>query len=96
MRYIYICIETEIDTLISNIDLSNYDIKTETDTLFSNIDLSNYYNKSEVDDIDTGLSPLILNTYTKTGVDTLIYSNYPSLPFTVDNFDSKTEIDSTK
>ena len=50
--YIYIYIKTEIGTLISNIDSSNYRIKTETGTLFSNVYLSNYYTKSEVDDID--------------------------------------------
>ena len=33
--------KTEIDTLISNIDLSRYYTKAEIDTLFSNIDLSN-------------------------------------------------------
>ena len=36
-----IYIETEIDTLISNIDLSNYYIKAEIDTLVPNTDLSN-------------------------------------------------------
>ena len=36
-----------------------------------------------------------MNTYTKTEVDTLLYTNFTSLPSIVDNFDSKTEIDST-
>ena len=62
-------------------------------TLFSNIDLSSYFTKSEIDDIDNELSTLILNTYTKTEVDTLLYTNYPSLSFIVNNFYS-TEIDS--
>ena len=88
-------IETEIDTLSSNIDLSSYSIKAEIDTSFPNIGLSSYYTKPEVDDIDNELSTLILNTYTKTEVDTLLYTNYPSLSFTGDNFYSKTEIDST-
>ena len=88
-------VKTEIDTLISNTDLSNYYVKAEIDTLFPNIDLSSYYTKSEVDDIDNELSTLILNTYTKTEVDTLLYTNYPNLSFTVDNFYSTTEIDST-
>ena len=35
-------IKTEIDSLISNIDLSNCYIQSEIDTLFSNIYLSNY------------------------------------------------------
>ena len=65
--------KTEIDTLISNIDFSNYYIKTEIDTLFSNIYLSNHYTKSEIDNIDNELSTLVLNTYTKTEVYTLIY-----------------------
>ena len=38
--------------------------------MFSNIALRSYYSKIEVDDIDNGLSTLILNTYTKTEVDT--------------------------
>ena len=79
-------IRTEIDTLISNINLSSYYIKTEIDTLFPNIDWSSYHTKSEVDDIDNELSALILHTYTKTEVDTCLYTNYPSLSFIVDNF----------
>ena len=75
--YKYTFIKTGIDTLISNLDLSNYYIKAEIGTLFSNIDLSNYYTKSEVDDIANDLSTLILNTYTKTEVDTFLYANYP-------------------
>ena len=65
-------IKTKIDTLISNTDSINYYIKTKNSTLFSNIDLSNYYTKSEVDDIDSVLLTLILNTCTKTEVDTLL------------------------
>ena len=38
--------------------------------MFPNIDLSNYYTKSETNDTDNELSALILNTYTKTEVDT--------------------------
>ena len=63
--------------------------------MFSNIDLISYYSKSEVDDIDNELSTIIFNTYTKTEIDTLLYTNYPSLPSTDDNFDAKAEIDST-
>ena len=40
-------IKTEIDTLISNIDLSNYYIKPDIGTLTSNIGLSNYYIKTD-------------------------------------------------
>ena len=78
--------KTKIDILIPNTNLSNYYIKTKIGTLFSNIYLSKYYNTSEVDDIDHELSTLILNTYTKTEVDTLLYTNYPSPSFIVDNF----------
>ena len=38
----------------------------------------------------------MLNTYTKTEVDNLLYTNYPSLSFIVDNFYSRTEIDSAE
>ena len=88
-------IKAEIGTLFSNIALSNYYIKTKIGTLVANIYLSNYYTKPEVDHIDNELSTLILNTYTKTEVDTLVYTNYPSLSFIGDNFLFKTEIDST-
>ena len=69
--------------------------KVATDSLFSDIDLSNYYSKIEVGDIGNGLSTLISNTYTKTEIDTLLYTNHPSLSFIVDNLYSNTEIDST-
>ena len=58
-----------IGTLISTTDSDIY-MKTEIDTLFSNIDLINYYIRNEVDDIDNELSTLILNTYTKTEIET--------------------------
>ena len=38
--------------------------------MFLNIDLSNYYTKPEIDDTGNELSTLLLNTYTKTEVDT--------------------------
>ena len=79
---------------ITETQANHYD-KVATDSLFSNLDLSNYDSKTEVDDIDNGLSTLISNTYTKTEIDTPLYTHYPSLTFTVDNFDSKTEIDPT-
>ena len=74
---------------------ANYFDKVATDSLFPNIDVSNYYAKIEVDDIDNELSTLVLNTYTKTEVGTLLYTSYPSLSFIVDNFYSETEIDSS-
>ena len=86
--------KTDVDIVIADICNDIY-IETEIDTSFPNIDLSNYYTKPEVDDTDNELSTLILNTYTKTEVDTPLYTNYPSLSFTVDTFYSKTETDST-
>ena len=86
--------KAEIATLFPNIRLSNYFLKTEIGT-FPNIDLSSYYFKSEVGDIGNELSALILNTYTKTEVDNLLYTNYPRLSLIVDNFYSKAGIDST-
>ena len=59
------------------------------------MDLNNYYTKSEVDDIGNELFTIILNTYTKNEVDTLVYTNHTSLSFLVDNFYSTTEIDSS-
>ena len=38
---------------------------------------------------------MVLNTYTETDVDTLLYINYTSLSFIVDDFYSKIETDST-
>ena len=60
MSITIIYIKPEIDTLFSNIDLSNYYINTEHDTLFYNMDLNNYYTKSEVDDIGNELSTSIV------------------------------------
>ena len=74
---------------------ANYYDKVTTDSLFSNIDLSNHYSKVELDDTDNELSALKLNTYTKTKIDTLLYTDYTSLTFFIDNFYSRTEIDST-
>ena len=65
---------------------ANYYDNVATDSLFSNIDLSSYYSKIEVDDIDNERSTLILNAYTTTEIDTLLYTNYPSLTFIVGNF----------
>ena len=78
-------IKTEIDTLFSNIGLSNYYIKSKIDTLFSNIDLSNYCNKYEIDDIGNELSTLILNTYIKTEVDTQL-TEYVTISYLQSNY----------
>ena len=48
---------------------ANYYDKVATDSLFSNLDLSNYCTKIEIDGTDHELSTLILNTYTKTEID---------------------------
>ena len=53
---------------ITEIQAKYYD-KVATDFLFPNIDLSSYCSKNEVDDIDNELTTLILNTYTKTEID---------------------------
>ena len=100
-------------------DLSNCYNKGQVDAIVANIDFSNnHYTLTEVDDIDNELSALILNTYTKTEVDTqlsdystisylqgnymtpllitqTLMNNYASITFIIDNFYSKTEIDTT-
>ena len=75
------CNKTEIDAIAFNGNLSNYYNKTEVDAIVANINFSNnHYTKSEVDYIDNELSALILNTYTKTEIDTtpkwLLYNSY--------------------
>ena len=67
--------KAELDSLLANINLSDYCTKAEMDLILSNIDLSNYYTKTEIDDIDNELPTLILNTYTKTEVDTLLFNS---------------------
>ena len=59
--------------------------KVATGSVFPNIDLSNYYSKIEVDDTDNELSTLILNTYTKTEVDTQL-TDYTSITYLQDNY----------
>ena len=91
--------KTEINSILANSnfsDLSNYYNKTQIDAIVSNINFSNgHYTKAEIDDIDNELPALIVNTYTKTEVDNLLYTNYPSLSCIADNFYAKTETDST-
>ena len=81
----YTYIKTEIDSLISKIDLSSYYIKAEIDSLFSNINLSTYYTTSEVDGIDNGLFALVLNTYTKTEIDTQL-ADYATISYLQGNY----------
>ena len=61
--------------VLANINFSNYYNQTGMDLIVPNIDFSNYYTKSEIGDTGIGLSTLILNTYTKTEVDTLIFTS---------------------
>ena len=58
------------------------------------MDSSNCYTKSEVGGIDNESPTLNLNPHTKTEVGNLLYTNYASLSFIVNNFYSKTEINS--
>ena len=67
--------KAELDSLLSNINLSDYYNRTEMDLIVSNIELSNYYTGAEIGAIDNELSNLILNTYTKTEVDTLLLNS---------------------
>ena len=64
---------------------ANYYDKVATDSLFSNLDLSNYYSKIEVDDTDDELFTLILNTYTKTEIDTQL-TDYTSITYLQDYY----------
>ena len=80
-------LKTKIDTLISDIDLSNYYTKAEIDTLFPNTDFSNYYTKTEIDTLFSNID--LSNYYTKSEVSdigneisTLILNTY-----------TKTEVD---
>ena len=76
--------KTHVGILIADIYNDAY-IKTEIDSLFSNLDLSNYYTKSEVDDIDNELFTLILNTYTKTEIDTQL-TDYATISYLQSNY----------
>ena len=73
---------------------ANYYDKVATDSLCSNIDLSNYYSKTEVDDIDNDLSTFILNTYTKTEIDTQL-TYYTSITYLHDNYMTTLSISET-
>ena len=68
--------KTEINSMLAgggSTDFSNYYYKTEVDAIVANINFNNnHYTKSEVDDIDNELSAFILNTYTKTEIDTTL------------------------
>ena len=75
----FVYYKSEIISILANSnfsDPSNYYNKTEIDAIVSNINFSNdRYTKAETDDIDNELSTLMLNTYTKTEIDDLVYTN---------------------
>ena len=91
--------KTETISILANSNfsgLSNYYNKNETGATVSKVNFNNnHYTKAEIDDIGNGLPTLILNPYTKTEADNLLYTTYPSLSCIADNFYAKTEIDST-
>ena len=62
--------------------------------MFPNIDLSNYYSKTEVNDTDNELSTLILNTYTKTEVDTQL-TDYTTVTYLQGNYRTTLSITET-
>ena len=80
-------IQTEIGTLISNIDLSSYYIKTEIGTLCSNIGFSSYYIKTETGTLFPNID--LSNYYIKSEVDD-IDNELPTLML---NAYTKTDVD---
>ena len=61
-------------------------IITEVDAIAANINFSdNHYTKTEADDIDNELPALILNTYTKTEIDTSL-SDHSRITYLQDNY----------
>ena len=81
--------KTEINSMLAgggSTDLSNYYNKGQVDAIVANIDFSNnHYTETEVDDIDNELSALILNTYTKTEIDTTL-SDYSTISYLQGNY----------
>ena len=80
---------TEINSMLAgggSTDFSNKYNKTEVGATVANINFSNnHYTKSELDDIDNDLSALILNTYTKAGIDTTL-SGYSTVTYLQGNY----------
>ena len=64
---------------------ANYYDKVATDPVFPNIALSNYYTKTEVGDIDNELFTVILNTYTKTEIETQL-TDYTTITYLQGNY----------
>ena len=65
---------SSINNLIATVGFSNYYNKTEIDATVSNINFSNnQYDETYIGDLDNELSTFMLNTCTKTEVDTNLY-----------------------
>ena len=90
--------KTEIRSILANQNFSDpngYYNQTEIDAIVPNINFSNnHYTTAEIYDTVNELSTLILNTYTKTEVDNLLYTSYPSLSLIAGNFYATPEMDS--
>ena len=85
--------KTELNSLLSNINPSDDYNKTEMDFIVSYIDSNNYYTKTEIHDLGNELSTLILNTYTKTEIDTQLTDYMTTLSITetlINNYASLT------
>ena len=92
--------KTEVDAIddeLSALILNTY-TKTEVEALISNINLTDYYTKTEIDsslgDYST-ISYLQDNYMTSLLITQALMNNYASITFIIDNFYSKTEIDTT-
>ena len=62
--------------------------------MFPNIDLSNYYTKIEIGDIDNGLSTLVLNTSTRTEIDSQL-TDYTTTTYLQGNYMTSISITKT-
>ena len=82
-----------IDILFPNIYNDIY-IKTEIDTWLPNIDLSNYHTKTETDDLDNELPTSILDTYSKSEIDTFL-TDYYNVGYLNTQFDLKANSSNT-
>ena len=92
--------KTEVDAIddeLSALILNTY-TKPEVEALISNINLTDYYTKTEIDtslgDYST-ISYLQDNYMTSLLITQTLMNNYASITFIIDNFYSKTEIDTT-
>ena len=92
--------KTEVDAIddeLSALILNTY-TKPEVEALISNINLTDYYTKTEIDtslgDYST-ISYLQDNYMTSLLITQTLMNNYASITFIIDNFYSKTEIDTS-